>query len=227
MRPNTSVKGDRLDITSFLSCYDSEPKVAAYLGYRDMVEFRKCLFSFHVVEFFNIYSAYCSGRSGKVALELIRDLLNPEAQFPHTLLKAVEIYTVLSKATSIEQQKLEGKTNINYLMATILYRLSATLQTPPVCTNAQLAQRQAATAEGFEAINKQLLPIGFDVINIIFPTLGPQSDLGEDTLETYNRTYNLLRSILYSLSPSRWKDKYIKGNVDHFHPLIIYTSAIP
>ena len=103
MRSNTSVKGDRLDITSFLSCYDSEPKVAAYLGYRDMAEFRKYLFSFHVVDFFNVYSAYCSGRSGKVALELIRDLLNPEALFPYIRLEAVEIYTGLSKATSTEQ----------------------------------------------------------------------------------------------------------------------------
>ena len=76
-----SVKGDRSDIPSFLSCHDSEPKVAAYLGYQDMAEFRKCLFSFHVIEFFNVYAKHCSGRSAKVALELIRDLPNPEALF--------------------------------------------------------------------------------------------------------------------------------------------------
>lgn len=192
-----------------------------------MTEFRKCLFSFHVIDYFNVYSKHCPGRSGKVALKLIRDLPNPEALFLHTLSEAIEIYTISSKATSTEQQKLDDETNTNYLMATILYRLFTTLQTPPSYTNAELSQCQAAAAEGFKAVNDQRLPTGFDVVNIIFSTLGPQSALGKDALKTYNRTYNLLRSISHALSPSRWKNKYMKENVDPFHPLSIHVTAIP
>lgn len=141
MRANTQVKGDRSDIATFLSCYDSEPRVAAYLGYRDVAEYRKCIFSFHVIEYFNVYFKHCTGRTGKVALELIRDLPNLESLLPNTLAEAVTKYTVPSKATSAEQRKLEDGTNVNYPMATILYRLAHTLKTPPSYTDAELSQR--------------------------------------------------------------------------------------
>lgn len=73
----------------------------------------------------------------------------------------------------------------------------------------------------------QVLPTGFEVANIIFPTLGPQSALGEDALETYNRTYNLLRSISHVLSPTRWGDKYTEDGVDPFQALTVHATAIP
>ena len=68
------------------------------------------------------------------------------------------MYIAPSKATSAEQQKLEVETNLNYLMATILYRLAHTLKTPPSYTDAQLSQRQVATAEGFQAVTNQSYP---------------------------------------------------------------------
>lgn len=103
MRANTQVKGGRSDIATFLSCYDPEPGVAAYLGYRDVAEYRKCIFSFHVIDYFDIYFKHCIGRSGKVALELIRDFPNLESLLSNTLSGAVTQYAVLSKATSAEQ----------------------------------------------------------------------------------------------------------------------------
>lgn len=88
-----------------------------------------------------IYFKHCTSRSGKVAVELIRDLPNLESLLPNTLSEAETQYTVPSKATSAEQQKLEDETNVNYLMATILYRTAHTFKTPPSYTDAELSQR--------------------------------------------------------------------------------------
>lgn len=74
LTPNTHSKGDRFDVATFLSCHTSEPEVAAYLNYNDLGECRKCVFSFYVLDYFNVYMKYCSGRSAKVSLELLRDV---------------------------------------------------------------------------------------------------------------------------------------------------------
>lgn len=115
---------------------------------------------------------------------------------------------------------------MNYLIVIILYRLARTLKTPPY-TDAELSQRQVVAAEGFQAVIDQVLSIGFEVANSIFSTLGPRSALGEDALETYNRTYNLLRSISHALSPLVWGDKYMKDGVDPFQALTVHATAIP
>ena len=168
MKANTSTKGDRSAISSFLSCYDSEPKVAAYLGYRDLADFRKCQMSFHVIDYFNVYAKHCSGRNARVALELLRDIYNIESQLPQDLSEVIKTYTAPPTATAIDQQKLEVDTNLNYLMAALLYRLAETLKSSPSYTDAELAQRQAAAAKDFHEVMKRALPTGFDVANIIF-----------------------------------------------------------
>ena len=188
---------------------------------------RKCVFIFHVIEYFNVYFENCSGRSGKIALELIRDLPNLESKFPRTVSEAVTKYTASATATATDQRKLEDDTNMKYLMATILYRLAHHLNAPPSFTDAEISQRQAAAAENFRAVTKQALPTGFEVGKVIFPTLGPQIALGEDKLEAYNRTYNLLRSVSHVLAPTRWSDKYTKDGADPFQTLNVHATAIP
>lgn len=138
MRPNAMRPGDRSDITSFVICYDSEPKVAAYLGYDDLGEFWKCQMSFHVIDYFNVYAKHCSGQSAKVALELIRDMPNIASTLPQHLSQAVKLYTAAPTATAPKQQKSDTETNIRYLMATLLYRLAEKFE------NANLLQCRGA-----------------------------------------------------------------------------------
>ena len=94
-------------------------------------------------------------------------------------------------------------------------------------TNAERSQRQATAAENFKDVTKQVLPTGFEVADIIFPALGPQTALGEDSLEAYNRIYNLLRSISHALAPTKWGDKFTKDGAQPFQSLTVHATAIP
>lgn len=91
----------------------------------------------------------------------------------------------------------------------------ATLRSPPAAyTTTELSARQAAAAETFKRVNKTIMPTGFDLTAIVFPTLGHRMDLGEHDLERYNRTYNLLRGISHVFAPTRWKEKFVKPEKD-------------
>ena len=228
MIPNAFKPGDPSFVASFVSLYDAEPENAAYLGYQDLGEYRKFQMSFHVIEYFQVYTKHCSSTSARVALELIRDVPNIQSQLPQDLSEAVKAYTAPTTSTDVKVQKFEAVTNLSYLMATLLYRLAETIQSSPSSyTDAEVARRQEAAAEGFHQVTKAVLPTGFDVRSVIFPRLGPHTDMGEDVLEVYNRTYNLLRSISHSLQASIWNEKFAKASGDPFQSLNIHASSIP
>ena len=215
LTPNTYSKGDRSDIASFLSCHDSEPKVSAYLGYNDLGEFWKCLFSFYVLDYFNLYIKFCPSRSAKVALELLRDVEDIQEDLPERLEDAVEEYTAPSTVTGTNQRKFEVENNLNYLMATLLYRLTQILRSRPALNSIEMTQRQDAAAKAFQEVTNIRAPTGFDLTTIKFPVL-----------EAYNRTYNLIRSVSHMLAPSRWQEM-VAEHRNPFQALPIHPTSIP
>ena len=97
LEPNTYAAGNPAEVKSFITVYDSEPKYGAYLGYTDLGEFRKLTLSFYFISFFLPYSRFCSTKPAKVALELIRDLQDPDEDFPENLQAAIAKYPIVKK----------------------------------------------------------------------------------------------------------------------------------
>ena len=101
-------------------------------------------------------------------------------------------------------------------MATPLYRLTGRLESPQDYTAAEIDTRQVAAVSNFLQAMKITLPNNVNVSSLVFPSLGPHIDLGEDVLEKYDRVYSLLRSIVLSLAPSRFNEKFGKADIDPF-----------
>ena len=248
LEPNTYAAGNPAEVKSFITVYDSEPKCGAYLGYTDLGEFRKFTLSFHFISFFLRYSRFCLTKPAKVALELIRDLQDPDEDFPEDLQAAIAKYPIVKKTLKSKtkskaenakrrQEKMENDKNSNYMLATLLYRFASYLegQEPMDYLEGQEPmdpqEAQAAQADAIKRLSEsekgRNIPHDFDVETIQFPKLGPHTALGEHRLEKYNRVYNLLRSFASALAPSRWKEKFEKENVDPFGKVLIHPSSIP
>lgn len=202
--------------------------IASYLGYEDLGKFRQLQFSFHVLDFFQVYSTHCAGtKSAKIPLELLRDLPDLETKLPEDLEEAVQKYTAPPESSNPGSKKIEIATNLNYLMATLLYRLAERLESPRTYTAAEIDTRQAAAVSKFLQATNITLPNNNNISSIMFPSLGPHIDLGEDILEKYNRVYNLLRSIVVSLAPSRFKEKFGRVEIDPFQSSLIHPTSKP
>ncbi|KAL8836085.1 MAG: hypothetical protein Q9176_006543 [Flavoplaca citrina] len=206
-------------LSSFLSTFLTEPTCAAYLGYNNIGEFRKFLFSFHVLEFYNVWHKYCRGeKTITVALELIRDLRDrePEERFPADFATLTSKYgpsAALSNPQADRKfQEQERENRSHYMMATLIFRLTERLQSPLSVAAADHQLRQTAAANDFAKDHDGLIipPSLIAEHNLVPPVLGPQIDLGEHQLESYNRAYNLLRCVGYLSSKSRWKDTMAK-----------------
>lgn len=229
LAPNEDTHGTSDKLNSFLKCHMSEPKCAAYLGFTDLGEFRKFEFSYIVLEVFNIWSKHCDGKSSVVPLELIRDLQNPDENFPEDLAVAVEKYgrhaELKNPTATAAYQLVERDNNANYLKATLIYRLTSRIeQGLPSVDGDSVKARQADAAKGFAALTKRSIP-GFDCTTITMPKLGPHIDLGEAQLERYNRALNLIRSIAVTASGTRWAEKMATS--DSYCAITLHPSSLP
>lgn len=164
-------------------------------------------------------------------MELIRDFSDrePEDRFPAKIETTMKLYGPLADLKNPEaDEKLkdqERETNMNYLMATLIYRLTEHLQTSMDVSPRQQIQRQANASEEFTKQHPSLKVPDFDTEAIIPPKLGPHIDLDEHMLEKYNRTHNLIRSVAWLTSQSRWKDKI--GKNDPFPIRQVHPSYTP
>ncbi|KAL8841352.1 MAG: hypothetical protein Q9170_000983 [Blastenia crenularia] len=235
LAPNEDSAGQKDRVKSFLSCFNSEPKCAAYLGFADLGEWRKFEFSFHVLEYYLVWGKYCIGKPAIIALELIRDLVHDPAEcFPADLQDAVKKYgpevALSNPEAAARLQAMERESNTHYLMATIIYRLTEYLEAySPKMTIEELQQRQETAAIGFQQLTKRKVPSS-DVSSVLMPRLGPYHELGEVDLEKYNRVVNLLRSVAHTVSGSRWKEKMgAKGALERrkLHPSSLPRWMIP
>ncbi|KAL8646788.1 MAG: hypothetical protein Q9210_005932 [Variospora velana] len=222
------------DLSSFLSTYKTEPTCVRYLGYEYVGDLRKLQLSFYVLEFFNVWSRYCTGaKSSTTALELIRDLRDrdPETRFPADLTVLVDQYgpTVALKNPQANEkfQEQERESNLNYLMATLVFRLAERLEQFLITPSAQeQAERQEAACMQFSANHNGLEVPAFDTLTIVAPKLGPFFHLEEHFLEKYNRAYNLLRSVARLTAPSNW-DSLIAKPEDPFPHRLVHPSYTP
>lgn len=211
-KANEYAAGRPDDLSSFLSTYKTETTCIRYLGYECVGDFRKLQLSFYVLEYFNVWSRYCTGaKSSATALELIRDVSDrePEARFPADLTVLVDRYgpaAALKNPQAAEKlQEQERESNLNYLMATLVFRLAERLQEPMTLPAQEQEQRQEAACKLFAELHPGLGQVAaFDTQTIVPPKLGPFVHLEEHVLEKYNRAYNLLRSVARLTAPSNW-----------------------
>lgn len=217
---------------TFISVYESEPKFGAYLGYTDIAELRKFALSFVVTEVYIICQRHCqSSRLPKIALELLRDMRDKDADFPSDLTEAVEKYPMITlgdpKGKVKRLQKIENEKNSSYLLATLIFRLAERIDSAAtIAPDEAEARQEAATAKLFSHHSSAKQPPPFDVHNITPPQLGPILELEEDMLERYNQTYHLLRYLSVCLMPSKWTEKFA-SNRQPFQALQIHPSSIP
>ena len=161
-------------------------------------------------------------------LELVRDLQNPDEDFPEDPLNAAEKYgpdvALKNPSATVAHRNMERDNNANYLMASLIYRLAQRLEKGVSGLSADDMQtRQTKASQDFEHFTNHTLP-PIDPRNLILPKLGPHIDLGEVELEKYNRVLNLLRSIAHTASGSRWNDKMI---TDPFGARTLHPSSLP
>lgn len=154
---------------------------------------------------------YCPSRSAKVALELLRDVEDIQEQLPERLEDAVKEYTAPPTVSGPQQRKFQVENSLNYLMATLLYRLTQMLRSRPAFDSTELSQRQDAAAKAFQEVTNVRAPTGFDLTTIKFPVL-----------EAYNRTYKLIRSVSHMLAPLRRQEKFAEHR-NPFQALPIHT----
>ena len=115
VEPNTDAKDDSSDVKSFLDAHVSEPKTAAYVGYQDLAEYRKFLISHCFIPYHLAYAQDFAVKSGskspKTALELLRDLRQPDIDFPADFQIALDKYPVCStiKTKGANKDQLQSK----------------------------------------------------------------------------------------------------------------------
>ena len=64
-----------------------------------------------------------------------------------------------------------------------------------------------------------------DTDHIVFPRLGPHTDMRESALKPYNQTISMLPFLMHNMAPSRWK-RLIAEKVEVFQSAKIHQSSI-
>lgn len=217
---------------TFISVYDSEPKLGAYLGYTDVAKLREFALSYVVTEVYVVYHRHCQeARLSRTALELLRDVREKDEDFPAEFGEAVKKYATnipLSKdRQKAKIQRGENSKNASYLLATLIYRLAHRINSIHDMHLEDSEVRQASATDNlFLHHSSAMRPPPFAVKSIVYPDLGPHTNLEEDVLEMYNRAYQLLRYLNHSLMPSRWNEKFAPGK-EPFKSLGIHPSSLP
>ena len=141
----------------------------------------------------------------------------------------IQRYPTMVPSGATKEVKLTCESNSAYIGATLVYRIAEVLEhvEPLQKTDEQQSQTQEKLAANFSEVTNRELPSDLAVGALQLPVLGPKKDLAEDGLEKYNRVLDLLRSISYATSPSRWLERYGKSGVDPFRQQRIHPTSIP
>ena len=113
-------------------------------GFTDIGGFRRLEFSSVVLRYYNVWAKYCTGRSFDVAMELIRDITDTDQSFPVDISEAVRRYgpdaALSNPQATTKLQYTERETNANYLAATLIYRLTESLESEPIAIPGNVAE---------------------------------------------------------------------------------------
>ena len=208
-----------------------EPKVAAYLGYHDLGEFRKFRFSTPVLKWYMVFHRFCRKRLFKNALKQLRDMENLNEAFPVQPEHLLEKYPVISLET--RDNKEMNNDFRDYIYAGLIYRLTCeieSLSTPPIQPLDPRVHRDFSyqfekmiNDEG--SISDFRMP-SFNVEAVILPILGPLPEVNESILEKYSRANMIMKSLQYQLAPTKWAET-MKNKENAYSVMRIDPAMIP
>ncbi len=196
------------DINTHFKHYKNEPKIAAYLGYTDVMEFRKFRFSAIVLEWYLCYHKYCQARSIKIPLALLRDLPDLPSAFPKSTKDLLNYYPIVEPET--RDNRKDNTQNRDYIYAGILYNLANLIDQARASYVFDPAVHKDISnrfEKAFDKITDFKIP-AFDPSKIQFPILGPRPEFEEHVLERYSRVNAVIKSLQVVLAPTKWRETF-------------------
>jgi hypothetical protein len=212
-----ATKGNNSEPSSFGKFYGNDSGAAAYLTISDVGEFKKYRFSYLILEYALCLWQNCSGKSNEEPFRMIRDYIElgtADTQFPRTKQELVARYPVIDKDRLTKQEKRENSDARNHIYAGILYRCAEDIKSTHEPSEQEVRERQKKASDAFEAARGLKIP-EFDATNLKKPTLGPWQELGEHSLEKYNRVDTLLRGVNHVMADSRWVERFQNKEAKH------------
>lgn len=205
-----ATKGNNSEPSSFGKFYGNDSGAAAYLTISDVGEFKKYRFSYLILEYALCLWQNCTGKSNEEPFRMIRDYIElgtADTQFPRTLQELVARYPIVGKDRPTKQEKRENSEARNHIYAGILYRCAEDIESTHELSEQEVRERQKKASDAFQAARGLKIP-EFDATNLKKPALGPWLELGEHSLEKYNRVDTLLRGVNHVMADSRWVDRF-------------------
>ncbi|KAI9892170.1 MAG: hypothetical protein M1814_001628 [Vezdaea aestivalis] len=204
--------GNPADLTTFVSCFENEAILAAYLGFHDIGTLRKFYFSEQQVEVYLLYATYlkrCASR--KTALQIVKDhcelVESIDFEFK-AMAAALELDEVdASLGISARRRRLAIKKKV--LFAAIVLKLVSSApqeDIKPVSRKASteqldnLARLMKANDQNSHLPGLKLIIPHLDFNEVNQPVYGPFGQ--ESYLEPYNRAVNLFFGMNRLFSPA-------------------------
>jgi hypothetical protein len=212
-----ATKGNNSEPSSFGKFYGNDSGAAAYLTISDVGEFKKYRFSYLILEYALCLWQNCTGKSKEKPFRMIRDYIElgtADTQFPKTIQELVAMYPIVGGDRPTKQEKLENSEARNHIYAGILYRCAEDIESTHEPSEQEVRERQKKASDAFEAARGLKIP-EFDATNLKKPTLGPWQELGEHSLEKYNRVDTLLRGVNHVMADSRWAERFQNREAKH------------
>jgi hypothetical protein len=212
-----ATKGNNNEPSSFGKFYGNDSGAAAYLSISDVGDFKKYRFSYLILEYALCLWQNCAGKSKEEPFRMIRDYIElgtADTEFPRTLQELVARYPIIDKDRLKKQEKLENSEARNHIYAGILYRCAEDIESTHEPSEQEVRDRQKKASDALEAARGLKIP-EFDATNLKKPTLGPWQELGEHSLEKYNRVDTLLRGANYVMADSRWVGRFQNREAKH------------
>lgn len=203
--PNpTPIHSENVRVPTFIR---NEPKVAAYLGFTNVGDFRKYRFSWPILKWYLVFQQHCP-------LSKDRDA----SMFANNAEDLVALYSV-ETAT----RRSETRHSKTYIHAGILFHMRRDLETGNIYDKTLQRRFQKDFQEKF---NITILP--YNIITVVKGDLSPFVKYGEHQLEPYSRVCALIRSLQHVITPSKWDDIFVKKKDKVFFPNVsIGQDAVP
>ena len=222
---NQKMENGKLD--TYAKFFKNEPKTAAYLGYHEVGAFRKFCFSGTVLEWFLMLQQHCQNLNPKVPIQVVSDITNHVETFGTNAQESVDKYPLTNIQNRTSRQ--EFKHHREWIHAGVLYHLMVAIERLPTMSHQELHAKQVTFSDKFEMEYKSH---GFripscDPTTVLFPVLGPRTELGEDVGEKYSRVNALLKSSQCVVAPTKWKETFVTLKGDPYHDTLISSDAIP
>jgi hypothetical protein len=202
--------GNPQQLSSFVDVYTHETHTAAYLGFNDIVEFRKLVLRPDILCVYVMFTENVGRMSKHKSLELIRDA----SQCFERLDKSPDLYArwpQYSHASGRELSADEDFSNAAHRLAYVLVAMYRCLSTAPIELNFsrefEAHRRQQFKRVTNVDINKLMPCIG------MFPAYQWPWYRGESELEDFTRVWNLLKHMHHIIKTNKadlFRTRYAK-----------------